>query len=80
MSAQDTTPAPQGIDHPKRCQRRRPPILRAAWDRTPELWCPECGRTSPAPQDGPPDRRAPPAAQPAHQAQPTTQHPKDTRP
>lgn len=36
------------IDHAPRCQRRRPPILRAAWNHAPELWCPECGRTAPA--------------------------------
>ena len=37
------------IEHAKTCQRRRPPILRAAWNQAPELWCPDCGRTCPAP-------------------------------
>lgn len=36
------------IEHEPRCQRRKPPILRAAWNLSPELWCPECGRTCPA--------------------------------
>lgn len=36
------------IEHAPRCQRRRPPILRAAWDAAPEVWCPECGRSAPA--------------------------------
>lgn len=41
------------IEHAKRCRRTRPPFLRASWDRSPELWCPECGRTSPAPDSRP---------------------------
>jgi len=41
------------IEHATRCQRRRPPILRAAWNQQPELWCPECGRTCPAPDTRP---------------------------
>ena len=36
------------IEHASRCARRRPPILRASWNRSAELWCPECGRTCPA--------------------------------
>lgn len=37
------------LDHAAQCKRRRPPILRLAWGGTPEAWCPDCGRTAPAP-------------------------------
>lgn len=37
------------IEHSTQCKRRKAPFLRAAWNQTPELWCPECGRTCPAP-------------------------------
>lgn len=33
------------IDHARRGQRRRPPILRTAWAGGIEAWCPDCGRT-----------------------------------
>jgi len=36
------------LEHAPRCQRRRAPILRASWRGNPEVWCPECGRHTPA--------------------------------
>jgi len=46
-----TDPTRPVIEHAPRCQRRRPPVLVAAWHRAdaPLLACPECGRTAPAP-------------------------------
>lgn len=40
-----STPAPS-IPHAPRCQRRRAPLLRLSWRRTPEVWCPDCGRAA----------------------------------
>lgn len=46
----DTMPM---IDHANRCQRRGAPLLRLPWCSLPELFCPECGRTAPAPDQRP---------------------------
>lgn len=35
------------IDHARGCPQDRPLLQRLAWDGTPELWCPGCGRTTP---------------------------------
>lgn len=35
--------APQ-LEHATSCQQRRPPVLRASWEGSPEWWCPEGGR------------------------------------
>jgi hypothetical protein len=51
--------SPPLIEHAARCRRRRPPILRAAWDATPEVWCPECGRSAPAVDQRTPIERNP---------------------
>lgn len=44
------------LQHAERCPRRRPPVLRLSWQRTPEVWCPDYGRSTPA---------DPPTARPA---------------
>lgn len=41
------------LDHAPRCQRRGAPLLRLSWRSLPELFCPECGRTAPAPDTRP---------------------------
>ena len=46
----DTRPQ---LDHAARCQRRAAPLLRLSWRALPELFCPECGRTAPAPDQRP---------------------------
>lgn len=43
------------LQHADGCPRRRPPVLRLSWQRTPEV-CPDYGRSTPA---------DPPTARPA---------------
>lgn len=43
------------VEHAKTCKRPAP-LLRLSWRGTPELWCPSCGRTCPAPDTRSDDR------------------------
>lgn len=43
-----TTP-PAHIHHAQKCRRAAAPLLRLSWQGAPELWCPSCGRSAPAP-------------------------------
>lgn len=43
-----TTTTHTEIPHAARC-RRPAPVLRLSWRRTPELWCPGCGRSTALP-------------------------------
>lgn len=51
MTTDETRPY---LEHAPRCQRTRPPMLRASWGGSPELWCPCCGRYAPADDTRPP--------------------------
>lgn len=39
---------PAKIPHGRSCKRPAP-VLRQSWKQEPEIWCPGCGRTAPAP-------------------------------
>lgn len=38
------------IPHSRSC-KKPVPVLRLSWKRTPEFWCPGCGRSCPAPDE-----------------------------
>lgn len=40
--------SPARIPHATHCSRPAP-LLRLSWAGTPEVWCPSCGRATPAP-------------------------------
>lgn len=76
----DTRPS---LEHARMCQRRGVPMLRAAWDGSPQYWCPSCGkyadaldqRTAHAPQDAPRAPLSHPDAASVHEPAPTPSTP-----